>query len=129
MDFLDEIKAHQRMKGENGKVGSRKAELPNEFQKNLIKKVERDHPLGGFTRIVGGKVFGIACQSVIRVLKRIQNSARQWHQTFLTQVLCWGNIDPTTKWRQLRGQLPISTLGRCPRHSRGEVVTSRGKSQ
>jgi hypothetical protein len=32
MDFLDEIKAHQWMKGENGKVGSGKVELPNDFQ-------------------------------------------------------------------------------------------------
>jgi hypothetical protein len=46
----------------------------------------------------------------------------------ITQVVGWENPDPTTNWRQLRENLPTVTLGRCSRHFRGEVVTSRGES-
>jgi hypothetical protein len=58
----------------------------------------------------------------------IQNPRRQWHQNVIEQVVGWENPDPTTKWRQLRENLPTVTLGRCYRHFRGEVVTSRGES-
>jgi hypothetical protein len=47
----------------------------------------------------------------------------------IAQVVGWEKPDPTTKWRQIGGNLPTVTLGRCPRHFRGEVVTSRGESR
>jgi hypothetical protein len=48
---------------------------------------------------------------------------------FIAQVVGWENPDPTTKWRQLRENLPIVTLGRCSCHFRGEVVTSNRESR
>jgi hypothetical protein len=45
--------------------------------------------------------------------------------TVIAQVVGWENPYLTTKWRQLVGNLPTLTLGRCPRHFGGEVVTSR----
>jgi hypothetical protein len=41
--------------------------------KKSSSRVERERPLGGVARKAREKGFGIACQSVIRVRKRIQN--------------------------------------------------------
>jgi hypothetical protein len=38
MESPYELKAHQRMEKDKEKVGSRKVELPDEFQNELIKK-------------------------------------------------------------------------------------------
>jgi hypothetical protein len=47
----------------------------------------------------------------------------------IAQVVGWEKPDPTINWRQLRGNLPTVTLGRCLRHFKDEVVTSRGESR
>jgi len=49
------------------------------------------------------KGFGIACQSVVRVRKRIQNPPRQRRQNVITQVVGWEKPDPTTKMATTKG--------------------------
>jgi hypothetical protein len=46
----------------------------------------------------------------------------------ITQVVGWEKPYPTTNLWKLGGNLPIVTLGKCPHHFRGEVVTSRRES-
>ena len=87
-------------------------------QMNFMKvssRVEGELPSSGVTKKSRGKVFGNeSCQNVVREWKRIQNPPRKWQNCVIAQVVCWENIDPTTKWWQLRGHLPTITLGRCP---------------
>jgi hypothetical protein len=46
MESPDELKAHQRMEKDKGKVGSGKVESPDELQNELIKKKGKGTSLG-----------------------------------------------------------------------------------
>jgi hypothetical protein len=110
-------------------MGSRKVKSPDEILEELINKGIKGTSLGWSHQECYGKGFGIACQSFVRVWKRIQNPSPQQHQNVIAQVVGWENPNPTTNWRKLGERLPTITLDKCSCHFRGEIVTSRGESR
>jgi hypothetical protein len=66
--------------------------------KESSSRVEREHPWVESPGKLRDKGFRIACQSVVRVPKRIQNPPRKRRQNVIAQVVGWENPDPTTKW-------------------------------
>jgi hypothetical protein len=109
MESPDEIKAHQRMERGNKErwvLGRWSRQIS--FKKSSS-RVEKGTFFNGVSRKAKGKGFGIACQSVIRVRKRIQNPPRQRRQNVIAQVVGWENPDPTTKMvTTLRDTYPLS---------------------
>jgi hypothetical protein len=79
------------------KVGSSKMESPDKLQEELIKG-GKGMPFRWSRQESQGKCFGIDCQSVVRVRKRIQNTPRQWCQNVIAQVVGWEKPDPPIKW-------------------------------
>jgi hypothetical protein len=63
--------------------------------KKSSSRVEGEHPLSRVVRKAMAKSFRmVACQSVIRARKRIQNPPRQRHQNVITQTIGWEKLDP-----------------------------------
>jgi hypothetical protein len=102
MESPDEIKAHQRMERviRERLVLGRWSHQMN-FKRNSS-RVEGECPSSGVARQVRGKGFGmVACQSVVRVQKRIQNPPWKQCQNVIAQVVGWEDPNPTTKWKQI----------------------------
>jgi hypothetical protein len=63
--------------------------------KKSSSKVEGERPSSGVARKARGKGFGmVACQSVVRARKRIQNPPRQRRQNVIAQTVGWEKPDP-----------------------------------